>query len=243
MANIRDLIILSIIAVHLPLAVISMETKNGYLCNLCHSLQNDHPYPPPDAEDRIVRFTKSQNEKFGSPFDRGVTCLEVWNNVLDFANPNIKDETSCRDMAQAYASQCCNDITEESGDDLAEHHKDTVPLHNDVRLLVTRSINDRISDPAIGNGRKDATAEASSNTQPLQNEPSFVRKRISNPSMGAGRNDVTVTFDLFSATQPSPSERQRLSNSSMGTGRDSVNGGDDGDNGRRINSLRIRGLN
>ena len=110
-ANIAHLVLLALVTIHLPLSVVSMDTENGYLCNLCHSLQNELPYPPPDAEPKVVRFTQLQDEQFGLPWDRGITCLEVWNIVLDFANPNVHDETSCRSMAAAYAPQCCHHIT------------------------------------------------------------------------------------------------------------------------------------
>lgn len=104
----------AIVAIHIPLSALSMETENGYLCNLCHSRQNEYPYPPPRTEGKVVRFTKSENEQFGLPWDRGITCLDVWNTVLDFANPNVVDEASCRSMAAVYAPQCCFDFPDES---------------------------------------------------------------------------------------------------------------------------------
>ena len=94
-----------------------METPNGYLCNLCHSLENDHPFPPESAQEVVVRFSKSENEQFGLPWDRGITCLEVWDTVLDFANPNVFDQASCRAMAAAYALQCCNDVGDDESRD------------------------------------------------------------------------------------------------------------------------------
>ena len=116
MVDIKKKLLYGIVATHLPIYATSMQTPNGYLCNLCHSLQNDHPFPPPSAQDVVVRFSKSENEQFGLPWDRGITCLEVWDTVLDFANPNVFDQQSCRAMAAAYAPQCCNDIFEESPD-------------------------------------------------------------------------------------------------------------------------------
>ena len=121
MIDTKKLLFLGMFATHLPTHVVSMQMPNGYLCNLCHSLQNDHPFPPPSAQDVVVRFSKSENEQFGLPWDRGVTCLEVWDIVLDYANPNVVDQQSCRAMAAAYAPQCCNDIfDEEMSDNLIE---------------------------------------------------------------------------------------------------------------------------
>ena len=116
-------LILATVAIHLPAFAVSMYTPNGYLCNLCHSLQNDHPFPPQSAKEVVVRFSKSENEQFGLPWDRGITCLEVWDTVLDFANPNVYDQASCRAMAAAYAPQCCNDIVEEPQERLKENEE------------------------------------------------------------------------------------------------------------------------
>lgn len=108
----------TIISIHLAIvatvssisSALAMETEQGYLCNLCHSLKNEYPFPPPSAEQAIVQFPKvSQIEAFGMPWDRGLTCIDVWNNVLDFQNPKIVDESSCRSMAEVYAPQCCSD--------------------------------------------------------------------------------------------------------------------------------------
>ena len=126
-------LLLAVVALHLPSSAFSLETENGYLCNLCHSLQNDYPYPPPAAEDKIVRFTQSQDEQFGLPWDRGSTCLEVWDTVLDFANPNIIDESSCRSMAAAYAPQCCNDMT------INDQEQDQDELESDPRQQQERN--------------------------------------------------------------------------------------------------------
>lgn len=106
----------------------SMETPNGYLCNLCYSRENEYHYPPPSIEQKVVRFTSpisstaakseqqeresttvtSINVAFGMPWDIGTTCIDVWNKVLDYKNPNIVDESSCRSMAALFAPQCCN---------------------------------------------------------------------------------------------------------------------------------------
>jgi len=122
--SIINRLLLAILAIHLPVSVTAMYTANGYLCNLCHSLQNDHPFPPPSAQEVVVRFSKSENEQFGLPWDRGITCLEVWDIVLDFANPNVYDQASCRAMAAAYAPQCCNDIFEEPEESFEESEDD-----------------------------------------------------------------------------------------------------------------------
>lgn len=116
------LLAVAVAMIHLPSSAVSgsmvTTTEQGpYLCNLCHSRQNDHPYPPPDAEDTVVQFTQSQAERFGMPVDRGTTCLEVWDTVLDYANPSVTDEASCRSMAEAYAPQCCNDSTDDEAVD------------------------------------------------------------------------------------------------------------------------------
>jgi len=105
---------------HLPFLpnAVAMFTEQGYLCNLCHSLQNEYPYPPPDMEERSVRFTQSQIESYGSPLEIGNNCLDIWNIVLDYANPNIVDESSCRGMAAFYAPQCCNSIPKEDEEEL-----------------------------------------------------------------------------------------------------------------------------
>mmetsp|Transcript_21691 Transcript_21691/g.53802 ORF Transcript_21691/g.53802 Transcript_21691/m.53802 type:complete len:202 (-) Transcript_21691:24-629(-) len=116
-------LVLATVAIHLPASAVAMYTPNGYLCNLCHSLQNDHPFPPQSAQEVVVRFSKSENEQFGLPWDRGITCLEVWDTVLDFANPNVYDQASCRAMAAAYAPQCCNDIVEEPQESLEENEE------------------------------------------------------------------------------------------------------------------------
>mmetsp|Transcript_18172 Transcript_18172/g.41715 ORF Transcript_18172/g.41715 Transcript_18172/m.41715 type:complete len:174 (-) Transcript_18172:86-607(-) len=106
-------ILLAIVAIFssVPRAL-AMDAEHGYLCNLCHSRKNEYPYPPPSAEQAIVRFPKASHiEEFGMPWDRGITCIDAWNTVLDFQNPKVVDEPSCRSMAEVYAPQCCNDRT------------------------------------------------------------------------------------------------------------------------------------
>lgn len=163
--------VLVLSVVHLPSSVVmSMETENGYLCNLCHSLNNDHPYPPPSAEDFIVRFTQSQTEEFGFPWERGSTCIEVWDTVLDYANANIIDESSCRRMAAAYAPQCCNDIDivdvndEQQQQDIAigastagEEVIPTVRNENtsEMKTTSTQRLSSRENHSSVASGRDD----------------------------------------------------------------------------------------
>lgn len=163
--------VLVLSVVHLPSSVVmSMETENGYLCNLCHSLNNDHPYPPPSAEDFIVRFTQSQTEEFGFPWERGSTCIEVWDTVLDYANAKIIDESSCRRMAAAYAPQCCNDIDivdvndEQQQQDIAigastagEEVIPTVRNENtsEMKTTSTQRLSSRENHSSVASGRDD----------------------------------------------------------------------------------------
>lgn len=163
--------VLVLSVVHLPSSVVmSMETENGYLCNLCHSLNNDHPYPPPSAEDFIVRFTQSQTEVFGFPWERGSTCIEVWDTVLDYANAKIIDESSCRRMAAAYAPQCCNDIDivdvndEQQQQDIAigastagEEVIPTVRNENtsEMKTTSTQRLSSRENHSSVASGRDD----------------------------------------------------------------------------------------
>lgn len=167
-------LLLYIVAFHLPVSVFAMYTPNGYLCNLCHSLQNDHPFPPPSAQEVVVRFSKSENEQFGLPWDRGITCLEVWDTVLDFANPNVYDQASCRAMAAAYAPQCCNDIIEEpqehseegkvieresqnNGSEDAENVLDVEESLLDENIEGTQSSPQQISSSTVDSKKKDET--------------------------------------------------------------------------------------
>jgi len=102
-----------------------------YLCNLCHSLENEYPYPPPSSEQSVVRFADANEdniEAFGMPWDRGITCIDVWNKVLDFQNPYIVDESSCRNMAAVYAPQCCND---NDNDNDSDTDNGAVPAENE----------------------------------------------------------------------------------------------------------------
>lgn len=164
--------VLVLSVVHLPSSVVmSMETENGYLCNLCHSLNNDHPYPPPSAEDFIVRFTQSQTEEFGFPWERGSTCIEVWDTVLDYANAKIIDESSCRRMAAAYAPQCCNDIDIVDVNDEQQQQQDiaigastageevipTVRNENtsEMKTTSTQRLSSRENHSSVASGRDD----------------------------------------------------------------------------------------
>jgi len=221
-------LLFGVVASQLPRLAVSMETKNGYLCNLCHSLQNEYPYPPPSAEQKVVRFSESEDEKFGLPRDRGETCIEVWNTVLDFANPNIKDETSCRSMAQAYATQCCNDVIDEayitSGEEVLQISKEendilgeasvislTHPQHygiasrvrnvNSENIVATRSSVDRLSSSSMGN-----------------------RSNVDNDGENDNGDGVSIAQPLSGVISNEGSlsnhSTNRLSSSSMGTGRD-----------------------
>ena len=175
-------LIRTLVAIHLPLSAVSMQTQNGYLCNLCHSLQNDHPFPPPSAEAIVVRFNKTENEKYGLPWDRGVTCIEVWNTVLDYANSNVYDEQSCRSMAAAYAPQCCNDVPDQDQANPVEQQKEQGNADKVVvgtikvkELSATKTKEDDVLSTAINN-----SDEETENTRPS-------RERIS--SSNTERND------------------------------------------------------
>lgn len=230
-------LIFTIVVIHLPLSAVSMETENGYLCNLCHSLDNQYPYPPPNTEGNIVRFTQSQDEEFGLPWLRGITCLDVWNTVLDYANPNVKDETSCRSMASAYASQCCNDVAEDQETNSVEHQRENNEQYGasdttNVRALSTsRQTRERLSSSLMGGGRNNVIdSDNDTNVQSLSltvggTDRENTRKirpfseRISGSSMGMGRsgaNSEALTFELSDASREKL--RQRLSTSSIGTG-------------------------
>jgi hypothetical protein len=82
------------------------------MCNLCHSLANEAPYPLPELENRTV----TMNGRWGTPEELGSTCLEVWNHVLDFGTGGggtgdgeyHYDMATCRMMGREYAPQCCN---------------------------------------------------------------------------------------------------------------------------------------
>lgn len=176
--TIAHLVLLALVTVYLPLSVVSMDTENGYLCNLCHSLQNEFPYPPPDAEPKVVRFTQLQNEQFGLPWDRGVTCLDVWNIVLDYANPNVQDEASCRSMAAAYAPQCCHHITD---DDEPESHR---------LAQQQQENNNEGGDIQVVAARVD-TIQAGSLSFTLTEEQRF-RERESHSSGGSERSENNV---------------------------------------------------
>jgi hypothetical protein len=164
MIDIKNLLFLgTIVATNLPTHVISMQMPNGYMCNLCHSLQNDHPFPPPSAQDVVVRFSKSENEQFGLPWDRGVTCLEVWDIVLDYANPNVFDEQSCRAMAAAYAPQCCNDIFEDSSDNLVEQ-METKTIQEEDSSDVELAVEEALVVSKVENSADDSMEESQSLT-------------------------------------------------------------------------------
>jgi len=237
-------LIFVIMAIHLPFSAVSMEAENGYLCNLCHSLDNQYPYPSPNTEGNVVRFTQSQDEEFGLPWLRGVTCLDVWNNVLDYANPNVKDETSCRSMARAYASQCCNDIAEDPQSKTVEQQGESngeigITDANSIKALSTRRLTrERLSAPSMGGGRNNAIdGDNDTNAQSLsltvdrsdsEEKPRKIRpfsERISGSSMGLGRlsaNTEASTFELSDASREKL--RQRLSTSSMGIGNRNLRG-------------------
>lgn len=232
-------LLLIAVATHLPFFAVSMQTENGYLCNLCHSLENEYPYPPPSAELRIVRFSKAEDEQFGLPWNRGSTCLEIWNKVLDYANPNVDDETSCRSMASAYASQCCNDYIEEPPDNSnqqqvlsneAANVADTADV-NEISLTTPQlyGIIPRVSNDS---------AEKTKKTRPGTD-------RLSTSSMASGR-DIDVFDKLTEAESQSlpvnnkssgtRSSTDRLSSSTMGTGREADSNGDNDRNLRRTAS-------
>ncbi len=171
MIDIKNLLFLGIVATYLPTHVISMQMPNGYMCNLCHSLQNDHPFPPPSAQDVVVRFSKSENEQFGLPWDRGVTCLEVWDTVLDYANPNVFDEQSCRAMAAAYAPQCCNDIFDESTDNLVEQMETETIQEEEDSSDVELAVEEALVVSKVENSGDDSMEESqSSNVESKPND-------------------------------------------------------------------------
>lgn len=238
-------LLFTVVAIHLPFFAVSMQTDNGYLCNLCHSLENEYPYPPPTAESRIVRFSKAEDEEFGMPWSRGSTCLEVWNKVLDFANPNIKDETSCRSMAKAYASQCCNDFIEKIQD------------NSDEKQIQEESIEDQFIEGTTNVAESSlAKRQLFRIFSRLSNERSEKTKRtrpttdrLSTSSMATGReadeNGENKIADRFSRADPqslivsneSSGARERLSSSTMGTGRYTDINGDGDRNIRRTASV------
>lgn len=221
-------VLIGIVAVHLPVLVFSMETKSGYLCNLCHSLRNEYPYPPPSAEIKVVRFSKSEDEQFGLPWDRGSTCIEVWNTVLDFANPNIKDETSCRSMAKAYATQCCNDVIDEpqgsSGEEVQQISNEEEDILGTASVIPLK----QPQQYGIASRVSNVSSENTRNTRPSTD-------RLSSSSMGSGSevdnngdndnaNGLSVAQSLVAVISNEGSSLRpsidRLSNSSVGSGRD-----------------------
>jgi len=253
--TIAHLVLLALVTVHLPLSVVSMDTENGYLCNLCHSLQNEFPYPPPDAEPKVVRFTQLQNEQFGLPWDRGVTCLEVWNIVLDYANPNVHDETSCRSMAAAYAPQCCHHITDDDEEPeshrLAQQQQESRETNVDsnasiemgtlaLTLTEEQPIRQRESLSNMGTGRGTDTDSNSIIVPGLGLETTPSRDRESHSGMGTKRNDDndrnndTVQAGSLSFTLTEEQRfRERESHSSMSTERNDDNDGNNDSNVRR----------
>jgi len=238
-------LLLTVLAIHLPFFAVSMQTANGYLCNLCHSLDNEYPYPPPSAESRIVRFSKAEDQQFGLPWNRGSTCLEIWNKVLDFANPNVDDETSCRGMAKAYASQCCNDYIEEPQNNSDEQQelsieaKDLVGTANVDEIALTSTQLYGII-PRVSNGGSEETKK----TRPTMD-------RLSASSMASGREvDISDALtaeesqSLIGSNESSGtrSSTDRLSSSTMGDGRDAdSNGGNDRNLRRTASASYLRG--
>eukprot|EP00531_Pseudo-nitzschia_arenysensis_P011655 CAMPEP_0116139486 /NCGR_PEP_ID=MMETSP0329-20121206/13339_1 /TAXON_ID=697910 /ORGANISM="Pseudo-nitzschia arenysensis, Strain B593" /LENGTH=204 /DNA_ID=CAMNT_0003634535 /DNA_START=102 /DNA_END=716 /DNA_ORIENTATION=+ len=186
MAAIKQLLI-AIVAIHLPVSVVAMYTPNGYLCNLCHSLKNDHPFPPPSAQEVVVRFNKTENEQFGLPWDRGITCLEVWDTVLDFANPHVYDQASCRAMAAAYAPQCCNDIIEEP-----EEHSDKSEEESDEE---SESIEDEGPENVTVLEVEDHEVEESSIDENTENTESSTAQQVSTSNVDSERSEDTDTVN------------------------------------------------
>lgn len=196
--NHRSLLLLGavqLVAIPSTSIVLSMDTENGYLCNLCHSLQNDYPYPPPVAENRSVRLGTAEIEEFGSPFEMGTTCLNVWNNVLDFANPNIVDDDSCRRLASIYAPQCCNELPMDEASlttlispSLQQQDPQITlnALNNNLDATATRSPSARIGSSSIGMGRNDSS-RTNATRSPSQ--------RIGTSSIGTGRTDTNNEED------------------------------------------------
>lgn len=224
--TIAHLVILALVTVYLPLSVVSMDTENGYLCNLCHSLQNEFPYPPPDAEPKVVRFTQLQNEQFGLPWDRGVTCLDVWNIVLDYANPNVQDEASCRSMAAAYAPQCCHHITDDDEPEshrLAQQQQENNNEEGDIEGVAARVEELSLTLPAQ---QYEATYNASGE-KTLKQRPT---ERLINSTMGSAIRETNVESNLVTVPgvgvgiETTPS-KDRESHSGMGTERNNDNDG------------------
>lgn len=86
-----------------------------YVCNLCHSTKNEHPYPPPALEEKEVFLPVEfggHTWKFGQ---LQPTCIQVWENALDSIQVGVFDEASCRDAAINFAPQCCNEYLEKDG--------------------------------------------------------------------------------------------------------------------------------
>ncbi|KAG7370487.1 hypothetical protein IV203_019057 [Nitzschia inconspicua] len=87
--------------------------KSPYVCDLCYSITNEHPYPPPSLEEKGVYLPLQYGGKQWQPDQKLPTCLEVWKDALDAVNPGVFDESSCREMASMFAPQCCNEFLQD----------------------------------------------------------------------------------------------------------------------------------
>jgi hypothetical protein len=135
--------ILYFLASTCPRQSAAAEESLGYVCNLCHSLANEHPYPPPSLEEKNVYLPlKFGGKKWqpGQAQHRQPTCLQLWMDGLDSAIPGVSDEKSCREMAAMFAPQCCNEYLEEETSNGDENNN-----NNNNNIVIAASFTDALA--------------------------------------------------------------------------------------------------
>ncbi|KAG7344611.1 hypothetical protein IV203_022619 [Nitzschia inconspicua] len=122
-------------------ATSAKTSEKFYVCDLCYSITNEYPYPPPSLEEKSVYLPLQYGGKQWQPDQEIPTCLEVWNDALDAVNPGVFDESSCREMASMFSPQCCNEFLQdgvELDDELeerAEHSSSNIVIVESQKVI------------------------------------------------------------------------------------------------------------